>query len=57
MNQLSDKQLVSALDKLIITERELTLTIVSHIAEVEERKLHLAEGYSSMFQFLHEKYW
>ena len=56
MNHLSDKQLVSALDKLVITESELTVTIVAHIAQVEERKLYLAEGYSSMFQFLQEKY-
>lgn len=56
MNHLSDKQLVSALDKLVRTESELTVTIVAHIAQVEERKLYLAEGYSSMFQFLQEKY-
>ena len=48
---LSDRELLNRLSKLVKQERELILEILLHIIEVENRKIHRALGYSSMFVY------
>lgn len=51
LSHLSDHDLLSATSKLVGSHRELTAKLVAHLAEVEERRLHLVAGFSSMFEF------
>jgi hypothetical protein len=48
---LSNTALLDQLLRLVQREREATVTLIAHLAEVEKRKLYLAEGYGSMFQY------
>src|SRR5574341_373043 len=48
---LSDTALVETVKDLAACEREATATLVAHLAELDERRLYLAEGYSSMFSY------
>jgi hypothetical protein len=47
----SDNELLSAVGKLIGTQREVTAKLVAYLAEIEERRLHLLAGFSSMFEY------
>ena len=49
---LSSKDLIARLQKLVQTERKITHLILECINEIEIRKLHLEQGYSSMYDFL-----
>ena len=51
LTALSDPELLSHLNSLLGSQRELTAKLVATLAEVEERRLHLQAGYSSMFDF------
>jgi 5-methylcytosine-specific restriction endonuclease McrA len=51
----SDEELLSGVTKLTGSHRELTALIVAHLAEIEERRLHLLAGFSSMFDFCQRK--
>src|SRR5262245_27245436 len=51
LTALSDHELLSHLNSLLGSQRELTAKLVATLAEVEERRLHLHAGYSSMFDF------
>jgi len=51
LKMLSDSELLSKLKSLVHTEREILTEILYHLLEVETRKLHLFEGYGSMFQY------
>ena len=51
LRERSDEQLLSEVTKLVGSHRELTARLVAHLAEIEERRLHLLGGYSSMFEF------
>jgi hypothetical protein len=48
---LGDKELVEILNVLVRKECDTTLEILIHLAELEERKLHLKLGYSSLFAY------
>jgi hypothetical protein len=48
---LSDSDLLSHVARLATHEREATVELVAHLAELEVRKLHLAEGYGSLFAY------
>jgi hypothetical protein len=48
---LSDSLLLDRLERLAAGEREATVELVGHLAEMERRKLHLAEGYGSLFVY------
>jgi hypothetical protein len=52
LKQLSADDLLSRLQKLVQTERKITHAVVECINEIDLRKLHLARGYSSLFDFL-----
>ena len=51
LKMLSDLELSSGIKKLIEGEREILTEILHHLLEFEERKLHLKEGYGSIFQY------
>ena len=55
LSHLSDRELVSNTEALIGSQRELTARLVGHLAEIEERRLHLEAGFSSMFEFCIKK--
>ena len=51
LGHVSDAQLRSALLDLLTIGARTEARIVAHLAEVEERRLHLRDGYSSMFDY------
>ena len=51
LTKLSDKELISQLEKLVAQEKETTTDIIRHLSEVEVRNLHLELGYSSLFDY------
>ena len=48
---LSDAELLRQVALLAGREREATVELVGHLAELDARKLHLAEGYGSLFAY------
>jgi hypothetical protein len=48
---LSDMDLLRHVSRLASQAREATVELVAHIAEIETRKLHLREGYGSLFSY------
>lgn len=55
LTSVSDEDLISGVVVLIGSHRELTAKLVAHLSEIEERRLHLIAGYSSMFDFCQKK--
>jgi hypothetical protein len=51
LSHRSDQELLSDVTRLVGSHRELTARPVAHLAEIEERRLHLQAGFSSMFEF------
>ncbi|MGQ0548284.1 MAG: hypothetical protein ACT4PY_01245, partial [Armatimonadota bacterium] len=49
--QLSDHDLLARVKDLAQREREATVALIVHLAELDERRLYLAEGYSSLFKY------
>ena len=54
LKSLSDNELLNGLSKLVKQEHNLTLEILLHITEVEDRKIYRVLGYSSMFVYCTE---
>ena len=50
-SSLSDRELLTETRRIADHERHTTASLVSLLAEVDVRRLYLAEGYSSMFTF------
>jgi hypothetical protein len=50
-HRISDHELLADVGRLVGSERELTAKLVRYLAEIEERRLHLQAGFSSMFEF------
>jgi hypothetical protein len=48
---LSDADLLGCVVSLARAEREATVELVAHLAELDERKLYLGQGYSSLFTY------
>jgi hypothetical protein len=48
---LSNEQLLSEVKALASREREATARLIAFLAELDERRLYLAEGYSSLFTY------
>ena len=44
VKELSDTELLGNLDLLRVKERKITIDLILHLAELEERKLHLVAG-------------
>ena len=51
LSHLSDEFLLRSLIALVAQDRATTAEMLAHIAEVDERKLYLPAGYSSMFAY------
>ena len=51
INQLSNDELLARVKDLAKHEREATASLVAHLAELDARRLYLAEGYSSLFTY------
>jgi hypothetical protein len=47
----SDTDILSRTRAVIAQERELTLRVLLHLNKIERRKLHLKQGYQSMFDY------
>src|SRR2546425_3402100 len=50
-SQLSDHDLVAAVNSLARCEREATASLLAHLAELDARRLYLAAGFSSLFTY------
>lgn len=48
---LSDEELLARVKHLVRREREVAAVVIAHLAEVDERRLYLPEGSSSMFTY------
>lgn len=51
VRSVSDHQLLTNTDSIVVQDRKLTLKLLVHLHEIERRKLHLTLGYSSMFDY------
>src|SRR2546427_9374311 len=49
--RLSDRHVPDEVKRLAARERDVTVELIAHLAEVEERGLHHAEGFDSMFLY------
>ncbi|MCL6650063.1 MAG: hypothetical protein K6U89_17245 [Chloroflexi bacterium] len=49
--RLSDDDLLTRVTVLAAREREATVALVAHLAELDARGLHLAAGYASLFSY------
>jgi len=52
--RLTDDELLSRVRILATREREATVELVAHLAELDTRRLHLAQGYGSLFSYCTE---
>lgn len=53
-SHLSDTELLVETNRLAHCERGATATLIAHLAEVEVRSLHLAQGFPTMFPYCTE---
>ncbi|MBI3975693.1 MAG: hypothetical protein HY334_04805, partial [Armatimonadetes bacterium] len=51
VGQLSNQELLAQVKHLAQHERKATAALVAHLAELDERRLYLAEGCSSLFTY------
>ena len=51
LKSLSDNSLLNQLNCLVKQEHDLTLEILPHLLEVEDRGLHLRAGYPSLYKY------
>ena len=51
LRNLSDREILSRIQELTRRERSLTLAVLHHLSEIERRRLHLKQGYASMFDY------
>src|SRR3990170_3613822 len=49
--ELSDQDLLARTMQLAADERQATALLIAHLAELDARRLYLAEGYSSLFTY------
>jgi hypothetical protein len=50
-SRLTDRDLLAIIEALAAGERESTVAVVAHLAEVDRRRLYLGEGYGSLFSY------
>ncbi|MES2768689.1 MAG: HNH endonuclease signature motif containing protein [Bdellovibrionota bacterium] len=51
LKNVSNDNLLQNIKKLSLEERKITTEILHHLKEIENRKLHLEIGYSSLFEY------
>lgn len=49
--RLSDRDLLAHVKDLAQRERVATVALIAHLVELDDRRLHLAEGYPSLFKY------
>jgi hypothetical protein len=54
-SHLTDPQLIDGLQRIAGRERVSTAALVAHIAELDRRGLHVAEGFSSLFEYCRDR--
>jgi hypothetical protein len=52
---ISDDELLASLGRLLGAGARLEAKIVAHLAELEERRLHLLAGYSSLYDYCRKR--
>jgi len=58
LQNLSDKELLNRIEVLVKKEKEITIAVIEHLQEIQERRLFAELGYSSLFAYCtkHLKY-
>src|SRR5258705_876302 len=51
LEQVADEQLLGEVRALVRADRHVSARLLAHLAEVEERRLHLKHASSSMFEY------
>src|SRR6188474_633110 len=51
LGQVADERLLEDIRELVHTDRRVNARLLAHLAEVEERRLHLKQAKSSMFEY------
>ena len=51
VSSLSDAELISKLDSLVVDERHACAAVLAHMAEVDTRQLYHHDGYPSLYQY------
>lgn len=51
LSRLADDELLRQLDSVVATQRQQLARLLLLLGEIEERRLHLSRGYSSLFDF------
>jgi len=51
LNSLSDSHLLSQTKLLVQKERKITVEVLEHLCEIDQRKLYLKRGFSSLFNY------
>ena len=49
--ELADADLLVRVERLVHGERRATAAVIAHLAEIEQRRLYLAEGHGSLFSY------
>src|SRR5690606_28316230 len=52
LQKLSDQVLLKSLSNIVLSERQITVSLIEHLIEVEKRELHIKLGYTNMFNYL-----
>ena len=55
LGDVSDERLVASLRELLMAEGRSEARIVAHLAEVDERRLHLRDAAPSLFEYCQKK--
>jgi hypothetical protein len=50
---LTNDELLGAVERLAVSERTTTAELVAHLVELESRQLHVAAGFKSLFLYCH----
>src|SRR4051812_13154434 len=55
LSEVADEQLLASLSTLVRRSNELTSDLLAHLAEVDERRLHVELGFPSLFAYCTER--
>src|SRR5262249_42557933 len=51
---MSDRELLTEVVRLVASERRATANLIASLAELDARRLYLAEGYASLFTYCNQ---
>jgi len=54
--KMKDNELLKQFSQVVGAEREATIDVVVHLAEIAKRQLYAKEGYASLFRYVTEKH-